>query len=92
MTNELREEVLSSDFPAYRRAEIEVAASFIKGLRVGTENNDYCKGAMDLFRKIINIPWDAAKTKEQSEIISKRINDDFARFEAEYLRKAVRDD
>jgi hypothetical protein len=90
MTNELREEVLSSNFPAYRKAEIEVAASFVNGLRTVSENFDYCRGALDMFRKIMNIPRDVASTPELKQMIGQRMETDFREFEVEYLRKAVR--
>lgn len=87
---DLREEIFSDDFPAYRQKEIEVAVAFIQGLHLS--NAEYVKGALDLFKKILNVPAEYAKTKEQKEYIRRRLAEDMARFEMEYLKRAVRGD
>jgi hypothetical protein len=54
--SDLREEIFSGDFPAYRKKEIEVAASFVSIAVIEREGNEYVRGAMEMFRKILNIP------------------------------------
>ena len=90
--SDLRDEIFSGDFPEYRQREIEIAASFVSIASIQREGNDYIRGALDMFRKILNIPVEFAKTNEQKEIIGKMVDRDFAIFEIEYLRKAVRNE
>lgn len=68
------------------------AAKFVHSYALGQSNTQYVTGAMDVMRSIINIPTKVAKTEEQKEIIRKRIAEDFAVFEVEYLRKALMDE
>jgi hypothetical protein len=89
---ELREEVFSGDFPAYRKKEIEIAASFVSISVIEQQGSEYVRGAMDMFRKILNIPKDVAKNDEQKQIIGQMLDRDFAQFQIEFLRKAVRTD
>jgi hypothetical protein len=90
--SELRDEIFTDDFPAYRKKEIEVAAEVVSMFIRRGESSEYIKGAMEMFRKILNIPVETAKTKEQKEFIRRRIDEDFAKFEVEYLRRALRDE
>lgn len=90
--SDLREEVLSADFPGYRKVILKEAARFVQEYSCGQTNSQYVQGAMDVVRRIIKIPEMAAKTEEQKEIIRKRIAEDFAVFEVEYLRKALMDE
>lgn len=90
--SELRDEIFADDFPSYRRKEIEVAAAIISIFLHQGESSEYVKGAMDMVRKILNIPIEVAKTKEQKAFIIRRLNEDFARFEIEYLRRALKDE
>ena len=88
--NELRDEIMSDDFPAYRRQEIEAAVDFVVTMQLN--GVEYTRGALDMFKRILNIPAEHAKTKEQKEYIGRRLKEDMARFEVEYLRRAVRQD
>jgi hypothetical protein len=85
--SDLRDEVFSDDFPAYRMKEIEVAVEFVAAMQLN--GIEYTRGALDMFKKILNIPVALAKTKEQKEYIGRRLKEDMARFEVEYLRRAV---
>lgn len=88
--SELRDEIFSDDFPEYRIKEIETAVEFIAAMQLN--GVEYTRGALDMFKKILNIPAAQAKTKEQKEYIGRRLKEDMARFEVEYLRRAVRQD
>lgn len=90
--SELRDEIFSMDFPAYRKKEIEIAASFVSIAVIEREGNDYVRGALEMFRKILNIPKGLAMNEEQKEIIGQMLDKDFARFQIEFLRSAVRRD
>ncbi len=89
----LKEEIFSDDFPEYRKMEIEkMAEVFSYVIRNGGSHPEYIRGAMHMARIVLNIPKNLARTPEQIEFISKRLEEDFARFEVEYLRRAIRDE
>jgi hypothetical protein len=90
--SDLRDEVFSMDFPAYRKKEIEIAASFVSIAVIEREGNEYVRGAMEMFRKILNVPKDLALSEEQKMIVAQMLDKDFAQFQIEFLRKAVRTD
>lgn len=88
----LKDEVFTDNFPEYRKREIAEGARIVSLMIKNGENIDYVRGALDMLRRIINIPAQAAKLDEEKEYIRNRIDLDFAQFEIDYLRKAVRDE
>ena len=89
---DLKDEIYSDDFPAYRMKEIAGAAEFIITALNHGKSPEYISGALDMFRKILNFPGEAARTEEQRKFIGRRLKEDFAKFEMAYIRRAIHED
>jgi hypothetical protein len=87
---ELKEEVCSKEFSAYRKAEIEVAAMFVH--QIWNADPQYIKGALDMFTKIMKIPEKCqARDEDEKSILISIIMRDMRRFEIETLNNALVD-
>jgi len=74
----------------YRQKEIAEVAGFVNDIIKGNQHPEYFRGAVDMFRKIILLP-ETLCAEEEREFIDSMMSQDFATFDIEYLRNAVKE-
>ncbi len=84
-----KEWLLSPEFSEYRQDEMKLGAEFIGEIWKGKSNIDYVNGALDMLRRIINLPKSLAGTQEEKELASAIIGRDMKSIETKLLRDAV---
>ena len=84
--------IFSPEFTDYRRLEVEAAAKIVRQFINGTVSSDTFVGAMKMFKAIVNIPNDIAKT-EEAKTRAKELRDKMlSEFEASLIRRYLREE
>lgn len=79
------------EFEGYRVKEIEEGVLFLREVLNGSSNPEYFKGAVEMLRRIINlplkmVPFENKSQREQAEFLKAKA---FDVFEAKTIRKFV---
>ena len=84
----MNQEVLfSEEWQDYRRLEIEAGMSFVHEIWNRNADPVYIRGAVDMLRKIIQIPEKAAKTDEAKMAAAALIQSAMHKVEMDLMRK-----
>ncbi|MCK4240808.1 MAG: hypothetical protein KAX30_04235 [Candidatus Atribacteria bacterium] len=81
-----QELILSKEFSTYRQAEFDEAGKMVGDLFKSSADPMYIKGALDMLRRIINIPVKFAGSKEAEEATRMMIEKDFNTFKTKFIR------
>jgi hypothetical protein len=84
-----KEWLLSPEFSEYRQEEMKIGANFIGEIWKGKSSIEYVNGALDMLRKIINLPKSLAGTDEEKALAAAIIERDMQSVENKLLRDAV---
>ena len=75
----------------FREREIEEAVILVNDIWKENRSNDYFRGAIKMFERIILLPKQLCHNKDELEYIENMIDKEFAQVSIDLLRKAVRD-
>ena len=78
--------IFSKEFSIYRQAEFDEAGKMVGDLFKSSADPMYIKGALDMLRRIINIPVKFAGSKEAEELARMMIEKDFNDFKAKFIK------
>ena len=70
----------------YRQMEIEEGAKFAEELLKGSFEPQYIKGAMEMLKKLLQLPRKWGKSKESKEMANNMIARDMKEFTSKYMR------
>ncbi len=72
----------------YRQQEIEEGAKIAEELLRGGHDPQYIKGAMEMLKKLLQLPnkWSKGKSKETQEAARNMIKRDLKEFTAKYMK------
>jgi hypothetical protein len=84
--------LFDDEFVKYHELMITAASSFVRQEREGICTPDVIKGALAMFKAIMRIPLDMAKTGEQQAQAQKLIDRALAQYETKTMRAIIKDE
>lgn len=91
----MQELLLSDEFKRYRKAQINEIAKYISSMFVSNFNehsSHEIKGALDMARKIIQLPTTFTLAQDMKQRIKAEIAEDFKEFETKFIRSHLIDE
>jgi hypothetical protein len=84
--------LFDDEFTKYHELMIEKASGFIRKEREGLDKHDYTTGALAMFKEIMKIPREMAKTEEQTVQAQRLLDKALALYETKTMRSIVKDE
>lgn len=90
----MKDFLLTEDFKRYRKKQLEVIANHVTAMLWNAKGKDFkeIRGALDIARKIIQLPMEIVDGKEEKESMYVIIQSDIKEFETRFIRAHLFDE